>query len=345
MRLGEVRLKCFPITGNPGPRGGAKCFSGEAPERREEMTERFEDWWNSTTGQQHHAFHMRVWGALGETPEERAKNLRRLMAGETNLVLEEAVRNLFDRHGRRIPPRGMKASVVDANRDFYFDQKVMKLGDYGLRLTLAAGYLGRSIALNPEEFVDRANALREKIRGDEQLANLLCGAHFPIALPQMESSDYGTALEEVFLPAVGKSYEVHFAGRKFSTHQRGILPGQVTGVPGSRNGGLLIAMTYGPVVGLYFPAAMQGYSASACIEQMATLPDEVLLAGVLEPAMALIMYPDVLARDVHTPGLDCAAISWRSHSLYFRAGDDTLDFDGRGPGACSHCSGGLVVLG
>ncbi len=308
------------------------------------MVKRFEDFWDEMTGKQQNAFHMKVWGALG-SPEEREASFRRLMAGEIRLVMEEAACVLFDRHGRRIPPQGMKTSVVDADRNFYLDQKVMKLEDYGLRLTLAAGYLGRSIAIDPEEFVDRANALRERIRGDERLANLLHGVHLPIALPQIAIGDYGTALEVVFLPAVGRSYEIAFPGRKFYNHRRGTLAGQVTVAEGSRHCDLLAAMVAGPVVGLYFPTALQGYSALACLEQMAILPDNTLLAGALEPAMALIMYPDILARHGQTPSLDCTALHWQGLSLYFKAVDDNLSFDFRFLDANDYYSGGLVVLG
>jgi len=307
----------------------------------------FERAWNEMTGRQHHAFHMKVWDALGD-PKERAENFRRLMTGELRLTVEEVARVLFDRHGRRIPPQGIKASVVDANRNFCLDQKVMKLADYGLRLTLAAGYLGRSIAIDPEEFVDRTSALRERIRGDEQLANLLHGVHLPIALPQIEISDYGTALEEVFLPAVGRAYEIHFAGRKFHNGPQENLRGKVQ-VVGSHSQYLVAGLAEMPVVALYFPTALQGFSAEAAREQMVTLPDRdrILLAGALETAVAIVMYPDILARDGQTPNLGCAAVTWQGYLPCFRARDGEFFFDaGVGnDGACGGFSSGIVVLG
>jgi hypothetical protein len=161
----------------------------------------------------------------------------------------------------------------------------------------------------------------------------------------MAVNDYGQVLDEVLLDAVGCAYEAEFPGRKFYNQRRGKLAGEVTVVEGSHHETLLTALVKGPVVALYFPTALQGYSIQADLEQMATLPDGVLLAGALEPAAALIMYPDVLAHDGRTPGLDCAALRREGFSLYFKADNDNLHFTDRIPPAFGDYSGGLVVLG
>lgn len=265
-----------------------------------------------------------------------------LIAGAKVAKIEDAVRMLFDKHGRRIPPQGMKAPVVDANRDFHLDQPQV---DFAERLFWLHWALGLTEwFLQPEKFERRTAGIIQRMRQDKLLINLFRGVFLPIVLPRMEIVDYGTALEETLLPAVGRAHQAEFPDRFYCT-RRGALDHEVENVYRSRHEELKKALAAGPVVALYFPTALQGYSIPADLEQMATLPDEVLLAGALEPATALAMYPDILARDGHTPGLDCAAVSWRGRSVYFRASDNTLDFDSRSPGACGHCSGGLVVLG
>ena len=173
--------------------------------------------------------------------------------------------------------------------------------------------------------------------------------YLPIVLPQIALSDYlsdyGKMLDEAFLPAVGRAYEAEFPGRKFYNDRQGTLAGEVTVVRGSRHETLLAALAAGPVVVLYFPTALQGFSLKADLAQMAALSDEILLAGALEPAVAMTMYPDVLARDGHTPGLDCAALRWQGRSLYFEAGGDCLGFYGGDLHAHGSYSGGLVVIG
>src|SRR3989338_5782951 len=44
-----------------------------------------------------------------------------ILAG-AKVTIEEIIATFFDKHGRRIPPRGIKAAVCDANRDFHLIQ-------------------------------------------------------------------------------------------------------------------------------------------------------------------------------------------------------------------------------
>ncbi|MBI5072101.1 hypothetical protein HZB93_04425 [Candidatus Falkowbacteria bacterium] len=266
-----------------------------------------------------------------------------LIAGTKVAEIKDAVRMLFDRHGRCIPPQGMKAEVVDANRDFHLTQPEVNFAERLARLTrfLTNG----ETPISAEEFERRTAEIVRRVKGDKLLVNLFCGVFLPIVLPQIAIGDYGKTLDLTLLPAVGRAYEAEFAGRKFYNHRQGTLAGEVTVVKGSRHEALVAAIAAGPVVALYFPTALQGFSIPADLEQMAMLPDFVLPTGALEPAAAMVMYPDVLARDGQTPGLDCAALSWRGGSLYFKADGDNLLFNGGGLSARGNYSGGLVVLG
>ncbi len=72
-------------------------------------------------------------------------------------------------------------------------------------------------------------------------------------------------------------------------------------------------------------------------------------AGGMDIPVAMVMYPDILARDFNTPGLDMAALQWRSadSSLFFLADDDGLDFFRADCLAYARgdYSGGLLFLG
>lgn len=306
------------------------------------MVNRFEDFWAEMTGARHHAFHMKVWAALGNSGE-RAENFRRLMAGKIHLVMEDVDRTPFGRRGRRIPPPGLESPVMDADHSFGLEQPAV---DYALRLFRLHMALGLTVPfIQPAEFERRATEIERWLADNNLLANLLRGPHYPIVFPRTEIRDYGTALEEVFLPAAGRAFEAEFSGRNFCNYEHGRLASKVTVASSSRHEVLLAALAAGPVVALYFPTALQGFSTRAELEQLATLPEEILLAGALEPAVALAMYPDVLARDDATPQLDCSALQDQVSSFAFYKINLRLGFSCVGLGASGGSSGGLVVLG
>src|SRR3989344_4112923 len=289
---------------------------------------------------------------LGGLPVAREINADRLVlrisksATEVEpgeIALEEPVKPLFDSHGRFIPPQGLKAKVVDANRGFHLIQPEIDYSDRHTRLTLGFGI--PEIGVVTGSFQDRTGAIMARLAQDPKTANLLSGGVcLPLVFPKMETSgDYGTLLEKRFLPAVGRTYEQQFPGRMFQNYRAGELAGKVTVVDKSHQR-LLEAMATGWVVGLYFPQALQGFSIPADREVMAYLPEDFVLAGAIDMSTAMVAYPDVLGRDYQTPGLDCAGVQWRSRgrSLYFEAGGGELGVGSRSLFPCDDCSGGLA---
>ena len=132
-----------------------------------------------------------------------------------------------------------------------------------------------------------------------------------------------------------------------NNYRKGDLGGKVSVVDGSRHDQLISRMKEGLVIGLHFPNPLQGFSINASREQMSTLPEGFILSGMDTP-IAMVMYPDILARDWDTPGLNLA-LQWQSagYSLYFWACGGSLGF-GRTAGlagASGSYSGGLLFLG
>jgi hypothetical protein len=198
-----------------------------------------------------------------------------------------------------------------------------------------------------QRFQIRSLALLEVLRADQQAKNLLRGVHLPLTLPKCTVADYGTTLEETFLPGVKLAYQAEFSGRKFVNHREGTLAGQVSVVPEPRQDKLLAKLAEGPVTGIYFPVALQGFSIPAAREIIQMLPEGFILTGALETAVALTGYPGTLSRDYQTPGLDCAANVWQSpgYSLLFEAFDGQLEFGHGYLFAFGYYSSGLLVLG
>ncbi len=271
--------------------------------------------------------------------------LQGLLRGEKEVSLTDAIIKWFDKHGRRIPPRTLTASVTDANRNYFL--KHTKL-NYAERLARIVDCFVLKEAISVDEFKNRAETILDGLRADEKTQLITKGVHLPFYLPQTQVDDYGRVLDEVFLPAVERSFKAEFPWRSFYNRRKGTLVGQTTIVEGSRHERLVEAMQQGNVVGIYFPNCLQGFSVHADREQMASLPDKFLLAGGFDAAAAMVAFPDVLARGSKTPLLDLAAMQWLSSdfSLYFSAYGGPLVFDLWSNLGHSRVisAGGLVVL-
>jgi len=272
---------------------------------------------------------------------------RKIQRGEAKVSFEDAIRLFFDKHGRRIP-EGLQANVCDANRDFRLAQPRMdEEVDFANRILRLHGCLSIDTEVTAEQLKAETERLLAMIKGNPQIANITNGVCLPVVLPKLVTDDLGAELE-LYLAGVNNSYAKTFGDRKFYNHRKGTLANEVSIVDGSRHDQLIGRMKECPVIGLHFPNPLQGFSINASREQMSTLPEGFILSGMDTP-IAMVMYPDILARDYNTPGLDLAALQWRSagYSLCFEAGGDGLGFYGAGrlaraPGSSS---GGLLFLG
>lgn len=268
-----------------------------------------------------------------------------ILAG-AQVTIEEIISTFFDKHGRRIPPRGIKAAVCDANYKFHLVQP--EVIDYAARLERVTDAFEGKIDL-PEAawFEDAIGGLKDKVEGDSKIANALKGVYLPNVVPQMVIANHGQTLD-VLLVALGRSYQKEFHGRPFNNYRKGELARQVTVVAESRLNLLVEKAKQGPVPMLEFPCATQGFSVHAQREQMKTLPAGFILNG-FNAVLTMIMWPDVLTRDFNTPVLDLSAYQWQSAgcSLYLLPHDDYLVFHygAHLDEASGTCSGGLSFVG
>jgi hypothetical protein len=263
-------------------------------------------------------------------------DLDRLLTGEASIKIEEVIRKFFDKNGRMIPMAGMKSAVCDPNKDFHLIQpQMVEEVDFANRILRLHGTLGIDTDISGEQMFYATKTLLDTLRVDPRTTNLLNAVYLPVIIPKTEIGDIGTLIEQ-WLVGVDKSHKKTFGERAFNNYLKGALTKAVSIVSESRHDRLIEQMKQGPIIGLYFPNPLQGFSVDADREQMATLPEEFILSG-LDAIIGMIMYPDVLARDWKTPGIDLAAFFFRSAdgSLCFRASGGNLG-DARG-----RCSGGL----
>lgn len=259
---------------------------------------------------------------------------------------------LFDDHGRRVPPELDSAVHQATRRRFICTQPVV---DYGEIHERARKHLGAGVALSATEFEGRAEAILKGLRSDPKTRNIAAGVCVPFLLPKSAHPDraghaeIGQDLEETYLPAVQRSFQEEFPDYSFTNHCKSGLAGKLGVAAGSRHERLLEAMQQGVVVGYYFPCLLE-YSVPAAVEQMKTLPETFLLAGGFDTCAAFVGSPDLLLRrDGYPPLLWLAALSGEQEGIgyHFEAYGYNLTFN-RKPHlghAAEYWASSLVVLG
>ncbi len=270
------------------------------------------------------------------------------LRGEKTVTVKDTIRLLFDKHGRRIP-EGLHTNVRNPYKGFQLDQPKMKTKtDFVSRLGQLHWCLGIVTGVTAEQLKTGTERLLAIIGDNPQIANITNGVYLPIVLPKLVNDDLGAELE-MYLAGAANSYAKTFGDREFRNRRKGILENEASVVDGSRHDQLIERMKKGPVIGLHFPNPLQGFSINAAREQMSTLPEGFILSG-MDTLIAMTMYPDILARDWNTPGLDLAALQWQSaaysYSFGFKADDNGIIFDCTSVAPDYVCySGGLLFFG
>jgi hypothetical protein len=255
------------------------------------------------------------------------------------------VQNLFDVSGRRIPAAGLGGPVNDASDRYSLAQPAI---DYAAIHARTAEHLGTVGLPSAAEFTDRAESLLDSLRRGEQTAPIANAVHVPFMLVSGHG-DLGQALEDVYLPAVGRSWKARFPKYDFKNELKGRLAGAVAIAAGTAYERLIKAMAEGPVVGYYFPLALLGFSVTAAREQMADLPDRFALSGGHEACAALIGCPDlIMTTGGYPPQLELAALQGAApgYGYHFAAYGYNLTFNGRYHNGQSsdYVSPGLTVI-
>ncbi|MFA6145822.1 MAG: hypothetical protein WC697_00635 [Patescibacteria group bacterium] len=271
-----------------------------------------------------------------------------ILGGQLEVEVREASTKLFDKHGRCIP-RNLKSEVCDSDRNIRLNQpEIATETDYANRILRLHSSMGIDTGITCFEFKRETERLLALIRDSIRTANIFNGVWFPIILPKWKGTrGLGTVLESQYLKAVGKSYEKVFPKRTFCNCEK-FFVNKVFISSSSRHHCLIERMEREAVIGIYFPTALQGYSVDASQECIASLPEGFILSG-LDAIIAMIMYPDILARDENTPCLDLSALFWKDSdcSLFFKAHDDKLEFNSsfRQRDAHARGSSGLLFIG
>lgn len=258
---------------------------------------------------------------------------------------DTVVQNLFDVSGRRIPPAGLGGPVNDPSDRYSLAQPAI---DYAVIHARTVEHLGRAGLPSAAEFTDRAETLLASLRRDDQTAAIASAVRVPFMLTGGHG-DLGRALEDVYLPAVGRSWKARFPKYDFKNELKGGLAGTVAIAEGAGYERLVNAMAEGPVVGYYFPLALLGFSVTAARQQMADLPERFTLSGGHEACAALIGCPELIMKtEGYPPQLELAALQGPApgYGYHFAPYGYNLTFNGRYHNGQSsdYVSPGLTVI-
>lgn len=260
------------------------------------------------------------------------------------MAYETVIASLFDAAGRRIPPPGVGAPVNPASTRYALAQP-------GIDESVIHGRISEHLGagISADELAARVAALLQRLRGDEATAPLANGTYVPFILPGGRYGDIGVELEERFLPAVGRSWKARYPKYEFRNELKGGLAGKVRIAKGSRHEQLIDALAAGPVVGIYFPLALSGFSVDAALRQMESLPDGAVLSGGYDVCAALVGCPELLMKeDGYPPQLDLSALESPAerYGYHFAPYGSNLTFNGRYHNglASDYCSSGLTWI-
>lgn len=264
----------------------------------------------------------------------------------TPMIEETAVQNMFDVAGRRIPPDGLGAAVNEVSRRYTLVQPALDYAEIHDRISAHMGSAGQ---VSATEFAERAEGVLDTLRRSEETAPLASSVRVPFALAAARTADLGQAMEDSYLPALGRSWKARFQKADFKNELKGGLSGQVAVAKGSRYDRLVQALAVGPVVGYYFPMALSGFSVEAALRQMAGLPETFVLSGGFEACAALVGSPDLFSqKDGYPPQLDLSAFQAPAagYGYHFAPYGYNLTFNGRFHNglASDYCSSGLTVF-
>jgi hypothetical protein len=261
----------------------------------------------------------------------------------------ETTQNLFDGHGRLIPPPNVRVYSQESRRYFTLNQPVVNYSAIhaGIQKHLGAG---NSISL--ADFEKRSKSALEKLQQNEKTKGLLSAVHVPFFCPpQTSDADIGQELEDIYLKAVGSAFTERFPEYSFKNSCEEKLSGRVSVVAGSRYEKLIQARKKGVVTGWYFPNCLSEYAIPDQQSLVSSLPDSLILSGGFDAAAAIAGSPDLLMKKEgqypHLLALSALRSKDEKFFYHFEAYGWNLTFNRRSyVGAVSeYWAGGLTVLG
>lgn len=215
----------------------------------------------------------------------------------------------FNAIGRCTPATGARVFGEVPSQYYVIDPKDIPLSTV-LARAKASGLTDPAFSL--EAFTGRVDALRQIVQADAHYSHLLNGVCVPFVYQNLHPvNDLGAHLESVLLPGLRRSFTERFPDSHFKAVLQGnaTLAGQLTLAGDCGYDAFMQACSAKPVVGLYFPQALQEYSIPSQRDQLRVLPAlggaQRCLSGGMDICAALTGHPELLISEKHYAPILC----------------------------------------
>ncbi len=215
----------------------------------------------------------------------------------------------FDENGRRIPSDGMRVFAKVPSQYYQISNHAI---DYSRVLDRSKKYGFLKAEISAAEFKSVAEQLLAKLRTSNVYAGLLNGIHIPFVCERSNTNiDLGEDLESNLLPRLKSSFTDRYSDSHFKAilQSNSELPGNVTLHPDSRYEKFVRVSEKSPVIGWYFPQALQEFDIESQRRQMKLLPVEsgfdACLSGGMDICAAVAGTPELLISEDHYSPILC----------------------------------------
>ena len=214
----------------------------------------------------------------------------------------------FSEEGRRVPSQAMRVFSDTPNFFYRLNTPDIQYPDVWARLHQS----GLTQDLSASEFKRQTEQLIDIVAADANFANLLRGVHVPFVVSvEKQGFDLGGHLEHSLLPKLEQAFLGEYPEYRFKAVLQGnqTLDRQLLLHPDARYEDFIDSAMRSPVVGLFFPQALQEFDVASQRKQMVELPAlrgaNFCLAGGLDISAALIGSPSLLINERYYPPILC----------------------------------------
>ena len=163
-------------------------------------------------------------------------------------------------------------------------------------------FLCKDLEFNLSEFEQKISSIKNNIKKDKKIENILNGVNVPFIIPKLDEDDIGLNIEKIFFPALKSSFENEFKEYNLISHLKDGIKNQINFWEKSRYDLIINKLKKQNVTGILFPA-LNEFSFPAALETVSKLPNNIILAGGYEIMASIIGTPGLLKRDKGYPPL------------------------------------------
>ena len=224
----------------------------------------------------------------------------------------------FDSKGRCLPNLTNFPAHKKSRYYFNLDEKINNNINLKEIFENISENISTSLTISYDDFEKKIKNIKENLSSREETKNILNGYGFPFIIPKLPSEDIGTNLQNIFLPALEKSYRKKFPNYEFQNHVKFKLEKKIDLWENSRYEKVISRSLETDVVGIFF-TCLNEFSLPAAIDIINKLPENFILSGGYEIISAIIGKQNILMReDKYSPLL------WFSSMK--NANDDNLSY-------------------